>query len=243
VYSRAYELCQEIGETPQLFPVLVGLSRFYYGRNSSQRTAGLGEQILRLAHSGQDPSLMLVAHMMLGGNLFFQGEFTRAQTHAEQGLTLYDPRQHRALIFLYGDDPQVLCLCWEALALWYLGYPDQSLERIYQALRIAEDLAHPFGLTFALFWTTFLHQCRGEVARVQEQTEALDISNTVGERMHQAELYRLYGELLLAQGVKRQKSDLPSTQHPAPRKPKRVSSKPSRLLRNNRRSHWNCAQS
>jgi hypothetical protein len=41
----------------------------------------------------------------------------------------------------------------------------------------------------------------------------------------------------------RQKSDLPSTQHPAPRKPKRVSSKPSRLLRNNRRSHWNCAQS
>lgn len=172
-YGRARELCREIGETPHLFPVLVGLSRFSYGRNSPQHTNELGELLLRLAHSAQDPSRLLVVHMMLGGNLFFQGEFARAQTHAEQGMTLYDPRQHRALIFLYGDDPQVLCLCWAALALWYLGYPDQALDSIYQALRTAQDLSHPYGLTFARFWTAFLHQARGEVQRAQEQTKAL----------------------------------------------------------------------
>jgi ATP/maltotriose-dependent transcriptional regulator MalT len=111
--------------------------------------------------------------MHMGGNLFFQGEFSQAHDHARQGLSLYDPRQHRTLIFLYGDDPQVLCLCWAALALWYLGYPDQALERISQARRIAQELAHPFGLAFALFWTAFLHQARGEVQRVQEQTDTL----------------------------------------------------------------------
>jgi predicted ATPase len=173
VYNRAWELCREIGETSQLFPVLVGLSRFYYGRNSSRRANEMREQLLKLAQSAQDPSLLLVAHMNLGGNLFFQGEFARAHTHADQGVTLYDPRQHRALIFLHGDDPEVTCRCWAALALWYLGYPDQALDEIYQTLRIAQELAHPFGLAFALFWTAFLHQARGEVQKAREQTEAL----------------------------------------------------------------------
>ena len=31
-YTRALELCRQLGETPQLFPVLIGLSRFYYVR-------------------------------------------------------------------------------------------------------------------------------------------------------------------------------------------------------------------
>src|SRR4029453_10898370 len=32
VYARAQELCQQVGETPQLFPVLWGLWRFYNNR-------------------------------------------------------------------------------------------------------------------------------------------------------------------------------------------------------------------
>jgi tetratricopeptide (TPR) repeat protein len=172
-YERARELCQEVGETSQLFPVLVGLSRFYYGRNSSRRAIELREQLLSLAQSEHDPSLLLVAHMNLGGNLFFQGEFARAHTHAEQGITLYDPRQHRTLIFLHGDDPKVTCGCWSALALWYLGYPDQALGKIHQTLRIAQELAYPFGLAFALFWTAFLHQARGEVEQAQERAAGL----------------------------------------------------------------------
>jgi hypothetical protein len=31
----------------------------------------------------EDPSLLLVAHMMQGGNLFFRGDFAGAQAHAE----------------------------------------------------------------------------------------------------------------------------------------------------------------
>lgn len=172
-YARAWELAQETEETTQLFPLLYGLSRFSYGRNTSRSAHELRERMLRLAHRTQEPSLLLVTHMMLGGSLFFQGEFAQAHTHADQGITLYDPRQHRTLIFLYGDDPQVLCLCWAALGLWYLGYPEQSLNRMYQALGIAQQLAHPFGLAFAFFWTAFLHQARGEVRKAREQTEAL----------------------------------------------------------------------
>jgi DNA-binding winged helix-turn-helix (wHTH) protein/predicted ATPase len=172
-YERARELCRQIGETPYLFPVVVGLSRFYYGRSSVERKNSSAEELLRLAHHGQDSSLLLVAHMMQGGNLFFQGDFARALAHAEEGIAIYDPLQHRALIFQYGDDPQVLCHCWAALALWYLGHPDRALERVDQALRIAEDLTYPFGVVFARFWAAFIHQSRGEAGRAEAQADAL----------------------------------------------------------------------
>src|SRR5262249_34223341 len=54
-------------------------------------------------------------------------------------------------------------------------------------------------------------------------TEVQAFVDRTGERAHEAELYRLKGELLLAQEIKRQKakiknrkSDPPSTQHLAP---------------------------
>jgi len=172
-YDRAWELCRELEETPEHFFVLLGLSRFYLVRSEFQTTSELGEQLLRLAHTAQDPTLLLLAYTRQSGNLFFQGKFAQAQSHADQGMTFYDAQQHSGLIFLYGEDPAVSCLTWAATALWHLGYPDQALERIYQALRMAQKVSHPFGLTFSLFWAAFLHQYRGEVQSVQEQTETL----------------------------------------------------------------------
>jgi predicted ATPase len=60
-----------------------------------------------------------------------------------------------------------------ALALWYLGYPDQALDRIYQTLHRAQEVAHPLGVVFTQFWTAFLHHRRGEVQKAQEQTATL----------------------------------------------------------------------
>ena len=38
-YTRARELCQQVGETPQLFPVLWGLWVFYQCGRSTRRRA------------------------------------------------------------------------------------------------------------------------------------------------------------------------------------------------------------
>ncbi|MBE9508851.1 MAG: AAA family ATPase, partial [Chloroflexi bacterium] len=48
-YARARELCQQVGETPQLFPVLHGLWRFYMVRAELQTTRELAEQLFSLA--------------------------------------------------------------------------------------------------------------------------------------------------------------------------------------------------
>jgi predicted ATPase len=80
-----------------------------------------------LAQRYQDPALLLEAHLVMGATLVQLGELTSGLEHLEHGIVLYDPQQHRALAFLYGEDPGMVCLSWAAWALWSLGYPDQAL--------------------------------------------------------------------------------------------------------------------
>jgi predicted ATPase len=173
-YTRARELCQQVGETPDLFPALWGLWLFYNVRGDYQTACALGEQLLALAQQVQDPAHLLQAHHALWSTLFNLGELASARAHIEQGMALYDPQQHRSHAFLYGrHDPGVCCLSHAAFALWYLGYPDQALKRSHESLTLAQELSHPFTLTHALSHTAVLHCCRRERQATQERAEAL----------------------------------------------------------------------
>jgi predicted ATPase len=171
-YARARVLCQQVGETPQLFQALWGLWYFYLVRAELQTARDLGEQLLNWAQRVQAPGLLLLAHRMLGQTLSFLGEFSTAQGHLEQGMTLYDPEQHRSLASLYGQDQGVICRSWAALALWCLGYPDQALQQSHEALTLAQELAHPFSLVYALCFAGKLSQLRREAQAAQERATA-----------------------------------------------------------------------
>ena len=181
-YSRARALCQQVGETPQLFPVLWGLWAFYLVREEFWKAHELGEQLFALARNVQDPALFLEAHLGLGYNLYFLGEFISAQEHLEQGFAFYDPQQHSSLAFLYGGtDPGMNCLSLGAYALWMLGYPDQALKRSHEALALAQELSHPFSLAHALCTAADLHQVRREARAAQERAEvAITLSTEQG---------------------------------------------------------------
>src|SRR5262249_46317628 len=142
VYTRARDLCRQVGETLQLFPVLRGLCNVYANRAEFQTAIELAKQCLCLAQRTQNPALLVEAHYALGMNLNHLGEFVSARAHMEQGIALYDPRQHPSRYSMH--DPGVVCLSFEALILWISGYPDQSLSRIYEALSLAQRLDHPF---------------------------------------------------------------------------------------------------
>jgi predicted ATPase len=172
-YTRARELCRQIGETPDLFPVLRGLWVFHEARAELQGARELAEQLLVLAQRLQDPVHLMEAHRALGNSLFWLGEFAPARGHLEQAIALYDFQQHRALAFLYGTDPAVICLSYAAWALWLLGYPDQARRRSSEALTLAQELSHSPSLANALTWTTYLHQACRDVPMVQERAEAL----------------------------------------------------------------------
>jgi predicted ATPase len=177
-YTRALVLCRQVGETPQLFPVLVGLWRFHAVRAEYQTAHELEERLLRLAQSVQDPALLLEAHRPPGQTLFCLGELVQARAHLEQAIALYNPEQHHSHALLYGNDAGVMCLSWLSWTLWVLGYPDQALERSHEALTLAQALAHPPSLATGLHFASMLHQLRREGQAIQERAEAAIILST-----------------------------------------------------------------
>ena len=65
-FSRARELCQQVGETPQLFSALSGLQSFYLVRAEYQTAFELAEQGLGLAQDAQNPTLLMAARLGIG---------------------------------------------------------------------------------------------------------------------------------------------------------------------------------
>jgi class 3 adenylate cyclase/predicted ATPase len=172
-YTLARELCQRIGETAHLFPVLWGLCRVYHSGREFHKAREVGEQLISLAESMQDPSLILEAHHTQWSTLFSLGELLSMREHIERGFALYDPQKHKHHAFLYGGhDPGVCCGDFAARGLWLLGYPDQALRRSQEALALARELSHPFSLAFALLGAALIHQFRGEPEAIREQAEA-----------------------------------------------------------------------
>ncbi len=181
VYARARELCRQVGETPQLFPVLRGLWEFYELQGDLQAARELAEQLLALAQRVGEEDVLLAAHNVMGDTLIWLGEFASAREHLERGIALYDLQQHRSHAFLYGYDSGVHCLCFLAWALWYLGYPDQAQRRMDEALTLARELSHPYSLGFALGFAAWLHQLRRECSAAREDAEEeIALSNEQG---------------------------------------------------------------
>jgi predicted ATPase/class 3 adenylate cyclase len=172
-YARAQTLCQQVDKTTLLSPILRGLFSVYMVRGETQQARNVAEQLMRLAHSTQDAASLCEAYRALGGVLLFMGELVPARAQLEQGLALYDPQRYQAHTFLYGQDPAVACLPYVALSLWYLGYPDQALGKVYEALALAQKLSHPFSLAYALYFAARLYQLQRQGPAAQEQAEAL----------------------------------------------------------------------
>ncbi|MBI3757625.1 MAG: AAA family ATPase [Deltaproteobacteria bacterium] len=170
-YARARELCRQVGETPQLYPVLRGLFTVYVTRAEFHMARELAEQLLGLAQSVQDSALLVEIHSMLGLILCRMGDPALSRAHLEQGSALYNPQQHRAAAFVYGQDAGVACRSLAVSPLWLLGYPDQALQRSCEGLALAKDLSHPFSLAMALGWVVTTHILRREWQAAQQQAE------------------------------------------------------------------------
>jgi predicted ATPase len=171
-YLRARELCQQVNDPAQLFPVVRGLWNRYLMRAEHQQARELGEQLLSLAQSLHDPASLVEAHRVLGTVLWNRGELPLAHEHLERGIALYEPHQHRTLAFRYGADPGVVCRFYAAVVLWSRGYPQQARRRMEESLTLAQELSHPHSLAFVLVFAAILHRLCGEVQDAYARADA-----------------------------------------------------------------------
>src|SRR5271154_4302669 len=146
IYLHARELCRELGETPQLFPALFGLSA-YYAVGGDYRTArGIMNQCLNIAELSGDSGILVQAYHQLGYLLAYTGELSSARQAQEDLARLYDSKTHHSLVRLYGgDDPAVCSLGAKSLTLGLQGYPRQAVLAAEASRRLAEQLSHPLS--------------------------------------------------------------------------------------------------
>jgi adenylate cyclase len=169
-YSRARQLCGDLGDTPRLMPVLHGLYRFYAVRGRLRTAHEIVQQLLTLAERTGEQ--VHVARAAMGAPLVHLGKFDEAIDHLTASLALYDPEKHIGDRLLYGADPGVTSLLWLALAQWLRGRPEEALDANRRALEQAERQPHPFTLAYAQCLSAWLHQYRGDAAAVRQHADA-----------------------------------------------------------------------
>ncbi|MGH7801619.1 MAG: adenylate/guanylate cyclase domain-containing protein [Thermodesulfobacteriota bacterium] len=178
---RAWELCQKLGDSPQLFPVVHALWRFYLVRPDLKTARERAEECLKIAQKAKDTELLLEAHMALGAAFLWLGDMVSAREHHQQGIDIYDPQKHGAHTFIYGQDPGVFCLSYYAWALWFSGYADKALQTAQQAFNIAQGLSHPYSLGFAMRSIAVINQLRLDTQATLKWADTLiKLSNEQG---------------------------------------------------------------
>jgi class 3 adenylate cyclase/tetratricopeptide (TPR) repeat protein len=171
-YTRAYALCQQLGDTSQLFLVLWGLQAMYLARADYQKGREYGEQMLSLAQRSPDPSLLLWANRGLEEVACCVGELSTAKTYCEDSIALVDPQQRRAQTLAYGEDSAIGGRYWRGTSLFLLGYPDRALQVFREVLTLASELTHANSLSAASLGLAWVHTYRREpnAARTHVET-------------------------------------------------------------------------
>jgi len=163
-YARARELCSQIGETPQLYPVLWGLWAYYLVRGEYQASHEIGSHLLTLAEQQQNTELLLEAHTSQGLNYFNGGcDLRRARMHLEKAISLYDFVKHSSHASMYGQDPGVVSLGVLSWTLWLQGCPDQALAKHEECLDLARRRAHNHSIAWAFGYGASFRQFRREI--------------------------------------------------------------------------------
>jgi predicted ATPase len=160
-FNRVLEISDRMGDSAESFPALFGLWTVYHVRGFYRDARRRAEELLRAAEVVKNPSFLVLAHLALGETLLHIGELALAHQHQEKTLSFYNPERDRPLVLALGTDAKMI-LSYEGWTLWFLGYPDQAIQRGREALAFAEELAHPNSIGAARFFDTIVRILRRE---------------------------------------------------------------------------------
>jgi DNA-binding winged helix-turn-helix (wHTH) protein/predicted ATPase len=191
VYTRARELCRQIGDTPDISEALWGLRAFYISTAELGKALEIAKEFLDLAEHLPYAGLAMRGHLAMVITSVHMGQLAPALEHFEKALLLFKPEQHRNDSLYYAQNPGVAMRCYAAWALWISGQPDQALTRIQEAIDLARELCEPPGLAYACYFAATLHQLRREPQQAQEQAEAA----LAVDRTHRLTLYHAHAEI------------------------------------------------
>jgi len=163
-FARARQICQDLHDPPELFPVLWNLTFFRMIRGDLEQVAADTKTLMAQAEtSGKAPYLMAVDHVSGVSNEFI-GNFVASHEQLERARARHVPAEHGLYNAMFGVDPGMIARSMSARPLWALGYPDQALARSRETVALGRSQHQPVTLVFALIVAQGIHLYRGEAA-------------------------------------------------------------------------------
>lgn len=179
-FHKALELCKQLDLTEHFPEIINGLRRYYHMRGERQTAQEYANQLLAFANQQKDDALLAIAHYAMGTTLHSPaaiGEPAKARIHFEKALSFYKEQNSRQLVSTFIHDPRVDSLRYLAQVLWDLGYPDQAVTTVDEAVDYAQTLHHPPTLIAAISIRAAIHFLRREYDKAQCLfREALDFT-------------------------------------------------------------------
>jgi class 3 adenylate cyclase len=183
VFTRAQDLCEQIGDVPQLFQVVVGLWMYYIISARLDEAYDLSQQLSRIAETTRNPAQFLQARYCEAFVLYYRAEYAGSKAALEAALESETDDYDYAAQSASGDDTRIHVRVLLALVNWHLGFSRTASRLVKEANSIARRAEHPWGMTFAEFYSAWFEQMRGDAAAtLSHASEAARIAEENGFR-------------------------------------------------------------
>ena len=121
------------------------------------------------------------------------GDFVQAHELFEEIIAVRNDQAIERLRTITGANYYVMAQVVNSHALWYLGYPQQALERWQEAARVAHEYQHPLDQAMAITYLAMLQELRADAPTFRVQAEAA----LAFSRDHNVAYYHAWANLLL----------------------------------------------
>ncbi len=199
-FGRSLELVHQSPTTPHLFPVLLGLLRYYGATGQAKMALDIAEQLINLAEISNDPTLLALAHETKGVSAVFAGDFFTAQRQIEHALSIDLPDSADAFFLQCGEDPRIIGPSFLGFALWARGYPNQARKILLDEITATQNHTFTTYHGMALFALGVFHRMSGDSSaglKVAEQIISFSDHEGIRHTIYEGQAIRGWAQTML----------------------------------------------
>jgi len=182
-YAAARSTYERAGNDDRLVVVIRGQWMFHLLRGQYGTALESADDMVTLGQRGEHPFALAEGHLYRGLVHMYLGEFELARRHLEEAFTHYRRPERPDQIYDAQGDTGVGALAYNAVVLWNVGYPEESLRRSDLSLELAEQVGGQVTRAQAWGMRTILHLNRAEPAELSrwvELSRAHSVEHNIG---------------------------------------------------------------
>ena len=198
---RLSEIALKLKDQMSLFRALRGVATYELFSGKTVNAHKNARKSLKIAETlGQEDALM-EAYRLVGQTAIYNGELDLSLEAFNSSISLSKSQKKTTISRLIGADPEVFALTQSSHVLWYLGYPDQALERCNEAIAKANELDRPYSQVLSRFIGALVNCQCGNVTETDNYSRScIKIAEEYGIKMFIGEGTTFFGWSMLCKG-------------------------------------------